>query len=407
MKKSKFLARAAALSAAFFASVCGLGSAYVWQHTPERLSVTEDSGIEVPFTGIQARYTGQEEQSVFGEKGATTQVEYSFLGIVPVKTVVAERQEQPMVETGGEPFGMRMLTSGVTVVEISEVMSGGAVCRPGEEAGLQAGDVIEKVNGETLEGSDDFIARIQQSAGAPVTLTFDRGGETKETTLSAVCSDSDGKWRCGLWVRDSTAGIGTVTFVDEESGLFAGLGHGVCSSETGELLPLSKGDVLRVTISGVIPGAVGAAGELRGYFSDDTACGELLKNTQTGMYGRLTGSLGDGETRPIAMRQQVHEGPATILVTTEGDTPKEYDIEIISVNYDESQRTRNLRLRVTDPELLEQTGGIVQGFSGSPILQDGYLAGAVTHVLVNSPQEGYGIFAETMWEECEQLKKAG
>ena len=107
------------------------------------------------------------------------------------------------------------------------------------------------------------------------------------------------------------------------------------------------------------------------------------------------------------MRQQVHEGPATILVTTEGSTPKEYDIEIISVNYDESQRTRNLRLRVTDPELLEQTGGIVQGFSGSPILQDGYLAGAVTHVLVNSPQEGYGIFAETMWEECEQLKKAG
>ena len=142
-----------------------------------------------------------------------------------------------------------------------------------------------------------------------------------------------------------------------------------------------------------------AAGELRGYFSDDTACGELLKNTQTGMYGRLTGSLGDGETRPIAMRQQVHEGPATILVTTEGDTPKEYDIEIISVNYDESQRTRNLRLRVTDPELLEETGGIVQGMSGAPILQDGKLIGAVTHVLVNAPNCGYGIFIENMLEQ--------
>lgn len=407
MKKATIFSRMAAGAAALFAAVCGVGSAYVWQHTPENLRITDESGISVPFEGISARYTsGEADWPVSSEKGQSVQVEYSLWGIVPVKTVTADCVEQPLVEVGGQPFGMRMLTSGVTVVELSTVMSGGELYDPGRQAGLQVGDCIQAVDGQSITGSEEFTGYLQKGAGKPVTLTVDRGGSTLEKTITPVRSDSDGKWRCGMWIRDSTAGIGTLTFLEPDSGVFAGLGHGVCDPDSGKLLPLSQGDVLRVTISGVQKGTAGAAGELRGYFSEDTACGELLKNSETGMYGHLTGSLGTdpGESWPVAMRQQVHSGQASILVTIQGDTPQEYDIEITAVEYDESRRTKNLRIRVTDEELLEKTGGIVQGFSGSPILQDGYLAGAVTHVLVDNPCEGYGIFAETMWEESRNLQ---
>ena len=235
-----------------------------------------------------------------------------------------------------------------------------------------------------------------------MTIEAQRGGKEFTAVLTPVYSEIDGLYKGGLWVRDSTAGIGTLTFYEPESGRFGGLGHGICDVDTNELMPLGSGEILPVAISGIVPGQRGAAGELQGYFSSDAAIGEMSANTETGVYGTLYQSPQQGETLPIAMKQQVHAGKAQILATIDGQGPQYYDIEIESVNYDENKITKNLVIKVTDSHLLERTGGIVQGLSGSPIIQDNRLAGAVTHVLVNNPQKGYGIFAETMWRYSQQ-----
>ena len=208
-----------------------------------------------------------------------------------------------------------------------------------------------------------------------------------------------------MWVRDSSAGIGTLTYLDPESGIFAGLGHGVCDVDTGTLMPLYSGEAVNVAITGVTKGESGSPGELRGTFSQEAPIGTLVKNEATGIYGQMDGipdilSQG-GEPVAVAMRQEVHTGKAMIRTTISGDTPVEYEISIERVSLSEQNPTRNMVIRITDPRLLSATGGIVQGMSGSPILQNGKLVGAVTHVLVNDPTRGYGILIENMLETAQ------
>ena len=212
-----------------------------------------------------------------------------------------------------------------------------------------------------------------------------------------VKAASDEVYRCGIWVRDSSAGIGTVTFYDPSTGVFGGLGHAVCDVDTGGVMPLAEGQVVPVSIHGVQKGEAGTPGELQGSFLTTLSCGELRKNTETGVYGVLNRNPAAGrEAIPICLRQEVKEGPVQILTTISGTEPALYDAVIEKVSLGDHTPTKNLILRITDPELLSKTGGIVQGMSGSPILQDGKLAGAVTHVFVNDPTRGYGIFAENM-----------
>ena len=197
-------------------------------------------------------------------------------------------------------------------------------------------------------------------------------------------------------MRDSTAGIGTVTFYNPTNSAFAGLGHGICDIDTAEIMPLGSGDIVPVTISGVVKGEKGKAGELRGYFSSDVPVGSLEANVEAGVYGTLNSAPVNREALKVAMKQEVKTGPAKVLTTIDGGEPRYYDIQIESVNYKNHAMSKNLVICVTDPDLLAKTGGIVQGMSGSPIIQDGMLVGAVTHVFVNDPTKGYGIFAENM-----------
>ena len=211
--------------------------------------------------------------------------------------------------------------------------------------------------------------------------------------------------------RDSTAGIGTVTFYNPENGLFGGLGHGICDVDTNSLMPMKNGDIVPVTISGVTKGQKGAAGELRGYFSSNQAIGNLFINSDEGVYGQLDASPVEQQALPVAMKQEVKEGPAQILTTVADGEPQYYNVTIESIEYKNSSRVKNLVVLVTDEVLLEKTGGIVQGMSGSPIIQNGKIVGAVTHVFLNDPTRGYGIFAENMVEnlvsmEQESVQKA-
>ena len=326
-----------------------------------------------------------------------------IFGALSVKDILVQVVPREYVLPGGMPFGIKMFTDGVMVVGMTDVINEGETINPAKEAGIQLGDVITKVNGRRVSTNEEVAALVEKSEGSPITVQIRRDDqEIFEANVVPVRSDDAGGYRAGMWVRDSSAGIGTMTFIDPESGYFAGLGHGVCDIDTGNLMPLSSGEAVDVTITGVTKGASGNPGELRGAFSESRPMGLLLRNDVTGVYGQLNSASldwGDVVPVPVAMRQEVKPGKAVVRTTIDDNEAAEYEITIERVTFSDSNPTRNMVIRTTDPELLSRTGGIVQGMSGSPILQNGKLVGAVTHVFVNDPSRGYGIFAENM-EQC-------
>ena len=319
-------------------------------------------------------------------------------GGAPAVTAAAARpgEEVPrQVVPLGQVFGIRMFTDGVIVAALSEVPTGdGPVC-PAREAGLRPGDFLLAANGETLTDNAHAARVIAGGMGRPVEFTVRRREETFAATVRPVASG--GSFLTGMWIRDSAAGIGTLTFYDPASGKFAGLGHGIVDADAQTLLSLKEGEPAAIELAGIDPGRAGTPGTLKGYFAGDDPLGTLSANRETGVYGTLANPPG-GEALRVLEREEVHPGAAQIWVTLDDAGPRAYEVEIEKVGAP-GQATRNLVLRVTDPDLLERTGGIVQGMSGSPILQDGGLAGAVTHVFTDDPTRGYGIFAKTMCEE--------
>lgn len=323
-----------------------------------------------------------------------------MFGAISVKDILVQVVPREYVLPGGSPFGIKMFTDGVMVVGMTDIVNDGISCNPAKEAGLHLGDVITKIDGKRVSTNEDVASIVEKSSGSSLSMQVKREGEPPfEATLSPIFSEDAGSYRAGMWVRDSSAGIGTMTFIDPESGYFAGLGHGVCDIDTGSLMPLSSGEAVEVVITGITKGTSGNPGELRGAFSESRPMGILLKNDPTGIYGQINPAAmnwGDAAPVPVAMRQEVKAGKAIVRTTIDGSEPEEYEISIERINFSESNPTRNMVIRVTDPRLISRTGGIVQGMSGSPIIQNGKLVGAVTHVFVNDPARGYGIFAENM-----------
>ena len=302
--------------------------------------------------------------------------------------------EPIMLLPGGQPFGVRMQAEGVMVVSLSEVVSGGKNLRPAKDAGLRVRDVIVEADGRAVKNAEEVTALIHASGGRAITLRVMRGEETLALTVTPVKSDAGG-YACGMYIRDSASGIGTVTFLVPESGLFGGLGHGVCDSDTGALVPLSRGSVLSVRITGATRGQAGSPGELRGSFTGQRL-GSLVTNSECGVFGLLSETPPcKYPAMPIARADEVREGAATILCTLGDDGIGEYAVEISGIDHS-ARPTKSFTVHVTDERLLARTGGIVQGMSGSTILQDGKIVGAVTHVLVDDPTTGYGIFIENM-----------
>ena len=296
---------------------------------------------------------------------------------------------------GGMPFGVKFYTEGVTVVGFCDVESSHGKTNPAATAGLRVKDVILKMDGTPVTGAQDLTDRIERSGGKEFLLTCRRGTGTFEVRLTPAYCPSEARYKTGIWVRDSGAGIGTVTFILPDSGAFAGLGHGICDSDTGQLVAMKRGSVSDVTISSVVRGAAGAPGELKGYFNAGKV-GALLGNSACGVWGMFS-EVPESceEAMPVGLRDEVREGEAQLLCTLDNNRIRKYDIRISNINHD-AKGSKCFTVTVTDPDLLAVTGGIVQGMSGSPILQDGKLVGAVTHVLINNPAVGYGIFLENM-----------
>lgn len=294
---------------------------------------------------------------------------------------------------GGEAVGIQMEIDGVLVADTNEFMTkDGAAC-PARAAGIRAGDVITAVNGCPVDGAAAFSEQIGALSGA-AELTVLRDGKSRSVTVTPAV-DTDGAARLGLWLRDGITGVGTITYIDPESGIFGALGHGVNDLSAGALLPTEGGSICRAQIIGVTPGAPGAPGELAGHIDAGAVVGRIERNTESGIFGVIGSGAYGGEAIPVGSAADVKNGAATILACVAGRETCEYDVEITRTGVSAGDG-RDLMVRVTDPKLLSLTGGIVQGMSGSPILQNGRLVGAVTHVLVGDPSRGYGIFIENM-----------
>ena len=298
----------------------------------------------------------------------------------------------------GRAVGIKLFSDGVMVVGFSEIATEEGRSAPARDCGLKEGDIITHINSTEVDTIEEVQALLQELEGATMSIRAMRDDRQIQISAQAVQCSADGSYKLGAWIRDSMAGIGTITFYDPESGIFGALGHGINDVDTAQLMPLQAGSIMYAEVTDVQRGASGAPGELHGTFQVNRDMGDLFANTGSGVFGTLLdASLVNGiEPVAVAERSEVQVGPAVIRSNIAGEKVEEYQVEITRIYPSNGEDTRNLMVKVTDPALLDATGGIVQGMSGSPILQNGKLVGAVTHVLVNDPTQGYGILAENM-----------
>ena len=320
----------------------------------------------------------------------------AFLLCSPILAMAADVTDSGSTQTSsarmlvpvGHTIGIKLFARGVLVVKLTD---GGT---PAKECGLQTGDVIVKCGGVSVTSSEQFQSLLQKNGDSAMDLQVRRAGDSM--TLSVEPEQNDkGVYCIGAWIRDSMAGIGTMTYYDPATGDFGALGHGITDTDTALLMPFSNGSILPSTVKAVKRGETGSAGELRGDFDLDTSLGDLYANTESGIFGTLAVSDYAPACQDAVPIGEAVPGPAVIRSNVEGDAVEEYEIEILKVVSGTSDG-RDLVISVTDPKLLKATGGIVQGMSGSPILQNRKLVGAVTHVLLNDPTKGYGILIENM-----------
>lgn len=294
----------------------------------------------------------------------------------------------------GSAFGIKLFTDGVIVASLSDIYTEEGVCCPAAEAGILPGDYLLQADGQDIPDNGALARYIGSSQGEAISFQVRRENQVFSVEVTPVYGE--GSFKTGMWVRDSAAGIGTLTFYDPATGVFAGLGHGICDMDTNGVMALKSGEPAPITLSGIVKGQADSPGQLRGYFSSEESLGTLLANRETGVYGTLHQAPA-GEAVETLTREEVATGPVQLLVSLDETGPQLYEAEIQEI-INRDKTTKNLVVQVTDPRLLERTGGIVQGMSGAPILQNGKLAGAITHVFTEDPTLGYGIFISNMLE---------
>lgn len=311
-------------------------------------------------------------------------MDLKLFGIIPFKTVDVQVVDEQQLIPAGIPIGIYLKTNGVLVIATGDFE--GEDGQTKEPAGrlLQVGDYIRKVNGEELEGKKQFMQLIQDSSGEEMILTILRDDQEFDVCLKPEKS-ADGEYKLGIWIRDNAQGVGTMTFLDEENH-FGALGHGINDMDTATIMDMRSGSLYRTEIISITKGENGTPGELTGVidYKESNRIGTIEANTEGGIYGTADEEIAEqvsGTALPVAYRQEVQTGPAQILSSL-GGKPQYYDVEITRLHMDNDNVNRGIELKVTDQELLDVTGGIVQGMSGSPIIQDGKIVGAVTHVCV-------------------------
>ncbi len=337
-----------------------------------------------------------------------------FLGVIAIIVIGSivfanNEQAQETIEIvsektiipGGQSVGIKMDVKGVLIVGLEEIETEEGIVNPGLEAGLQIGDIIVSINGQDVYYAYEVTNIVKESDGT-MDITVSRGGNLLSYNIKAAKDYLSKEYKLGIWVKEKIAGIGTLTFYDPETNTYAALGHGIYERKTNILVEVGGGELLKTEVNSIKEGESGKPGEIRGVFYDqDLPLGKIYKNSEYGIFalGVNADTFNMAEPMVIGSMEQVKNGNAYILTTIEGEKVEKFEIEITKINKQDVPSTKGIEIKVIDKKLLESCGGIIQGMSGSPIIQDGKIIGAVTHVLVNDPTRGYGIFIENMISE--------
>ena len=311
------------------------------------------------------------------------------INVIPKTTVI------PL----GNTIGLKLYTEGVLVVGMSEIEGE----KPYENTGIKEGDRIVKIDKEKISNTEDLVQTVNSSQGKEVQITYIKEDTNEEKVTNMLpAKTKDNEYKLGLWVRDAAAGVGTLTFYEPDSKTFAALGHGITDIDTGSLVTIANGELVNSKIVSITKGEKGAPGEIRGSIEGEAKLGDISKNTSFGIFGKITNKsnlrISENEMEVLA-RNEIKQGKAEIICELEEGKKKNYEIQIQKIYTANSTNNKSMLMKVTDKELIEKTGGIVQGMSGSPIIQNGKFVGAITHVLVNDPTTGYAVFADMMLKQ--------
>ncbi len=390
------------ISTVIIAALCTVlfsAMAVAYTDTSDSYSVTEQNNLTINCSiPIKIKTLEQGKQKY--------DIELSLMGFIPLRKATVNIIESGKVCLLGTPFGMKVYTEGVLVIALSEVDTLYSNQSPAKISGLKVGDSIITIDGEKVYTNEDVAEIVEKSAGKPLEILIKRDDELKKLKLTPLLSKSANRYKAGIWVRDSSAGIGTLTFYSPEHNIICGLGHSINDSDTGQILKISSGEIVKAEIVSLTKASAGKPGELQGRLINEKQ-GDIILNSDMGIYANAVCGFTVTQLN-IAAKNEIKDGQAEIFTCISGETPKKYSCSVkININ---SKNNCDMIVTITDKELIDSTGGIIQGMSGSPIIQNGKLIGAVTHVLVDNPEKGYGIFAENMLETARsavQLKKAG
>ncbi len=375
----------------------------------ETLNLNTALGIEVKEKNENAYQTtlvssgAIEEDDFIGQMN----IELELLGLIPVKEVSVNVIPRTTVIPVGSSIGLKLYTNGVLVVGMSEIENiESNKLKPYQNSGIKEGDLIVCINEKEITTTAELVEQVNSSKGENLNIKYVRNGGISVANIKPA-KVSENEYKLGLWVRDAAAGVGTISFYEPSTQGFAALGHGILDIDTEELLSIATGEVVTTDILSITKGEKGKPGEMKGSIVNQTTIGEISKNTEFGIYGKLTNLAALGISKEneleVALREEIQLGPAKILCNLEGNTKKEYDIEIEKIYKNNNANNKSMLIKVTDQTLLEKTGGIIQGMSGSPIIQNGKFVGAITHVLVNDPTKGYGVFGDIMIKQLREV----
>ncbi|WP_313756458.1 SpoIVB peptidase [Tissierella sp.] len=364
----------------------------------EKENVIEASYNETETIGLKKSY------KLNGIDAGEAEIQLKLLGFIPIKNYNVNVINRPEIIPGGNAIGVRLNTKGVLVVAVTDVIdTRGHRFSPARDAGLKVGDSIIEINGEKVQDAEHVVSILNNIKDTNVKIVVQRNKAEFVTESKPIQSIQDNCYRLGIWVRDKTSGIGTLTYYDKDTNEFGALGHGIVDVDTGGLLSVEKGKIMNAKISKVEQGKKGAPGEIRGVFYEtDNLVGDIIINSPYGIYGTIKEdniNFIQNKPIPIGFKEEVKVGKAYILTTIDNNSVEKFEIEILKIQPQLKAEQKSMVIKVTDPRLLDKTGGIVQGMSGSPIIQDDKLVGAITHVFVNDPTKGYGIYIEWMLEQ--------
>lgn len=327
---------------------------------------------------------------------------------LPLKNINVSVLPRTKVIPVGNIAGVKLYTSGVLVVGMSEIEGkDNKVYKPYENTGIKEGDTITKINDKYISSTDDLIDNVNKSEGDTIEVTYIQNQQTKECSITPV-KTNENEYKIGLWVRDSAAGVGTVTFYEPTTKNFGALGHGIADIDTGELLNIASGEFVTTRVLNITKGEKGNPGKIQGTIEEQQTIGKISKNTAFGIYGKVDNitslEIDTSKEMEVALRDEIKLGKAKILCSLDNKNVQEYEIEIKKIYRENNYNNKSMEIEITDERLINKTGGIIQGMSGSPIIQNGKFVGAVTHVLVNNPKEGYAVFGDLMLKQSREVK---